>query len=298
MSDYHEPVMIDEAIKGLNIHPDGIYVDATFGGAGHSRAILEKLDTGKLIAFDQDEDAEKNRIDDPRFQLVKQNFKHLQRFLRILKTYPVQGLLADLGVSSHQIDTGERGFSTRFDARLDMRMSQNDSLDAYTVINNYPEPELVRIFSEYGEIRNSKSLAKAILISRNNSPIETTGQLIAVTEPLIRGKRNQYLSKFFQAIRIEVNGELDALKELLQQSAEVIEKGGRLVVISYHSLEDRLVKQFIKNGRFDDELARDFYGNPLRPFKPLHAKPVLASETELKQNIRARSARMRIAEKI
>jgi 16S rRNA (cytosine1402-N4)-methyltransferase len=298
MSEYHEAVMLREAIDGLNIRPDGIYVDVTFGGGGHSKAILEHLTTGKLIAFDQDEDAEANRIESEQFELVKQNFKHLQRFLRILKTYPVQGILADLGVSSHQIDTGERGFSTRFDARLDMRMNKNDSLDAFTVINKYPEHELQRVFSEYGEIRNARSLAKAIIVSRSNRPIATTGQLIAVAEPLIRGKRNQYLSKLFQAIRIEVNRELDALKDLLQQSAEVLDKGGRLVVISYHSLEDRLVKHFMKNGRFDDELARDFYGHPVRPLKPLHAKPVLASEEEIKQNVRARSARMRIAEKI
>lgn len=298
MSGYHRPVMLTEALEGLAIRPDGVYVDVTFGGGGHSRAILEQLGAeGRLLAFDQDQDALQNTIKDDRFMLIPHNFRHLQRFLRLHKALPVDGVLADLGISSHQIDTPERGFSTRYDARLDMRMQQEGALDAYTVINTYSEQELQQVFGQYGELPATNRLAKAIVQQRALSPIETTEQLKAVAAPFAKGKPAQYFAQLFQAIRIEVNQELEALKDFLQQSAEVLKQGGRLVVIAYHSLEDRLVKNYMKKGAFEGEALKDFYGQPLMPFKTVVGKALQPSDQEIQENPRARSARLRIAEK-
>lgn len=298
MSGYHRPVMLTEALEGLAIRPDGVYVDVTFGGGGHSRAILEQLGAeGRLLAFDQDQDALQNTIKDDRFMLIPHNFRHLQRFLRLHKALPVDGVLADLGISSHQIDTPERGFSTRYDARLDMRMQQEGALDAYTVINTYSEQELQQVFGQYGELPATNRLAKAIVQQRALSPIETTEQLKAVAAPFAKGKPAQYFAQLFQAIRIEVNQELEALKDFLQQSAEVLKQGGRLVVIAYHSLEDRLVKNYMKKGAFEGEALKDFYGQQLMPFKTVVGKALQPSDQEIQENPRARSARLRIAEK-
>lgn len=298
MSAYHQPVMLREALEGLAVRPDGVYVDVTFGGGGHSRAILEQLGPeGRLIAFDQDEDAQRNVIKDHRFMLIPQNFRHLYRFLRLHKALPVDGLLADLGISSHQIDTPERGFSTRHAARLDMRMQQTAELDAYTVINTYSEARLIAVFQQYGELPGTYRLAKAIVRQRKLAPIVTTDQLRALAAPFVKGKPAQYFAQLFQAIRIEVNQELDALKAFLQQSGEVMRQGGRLVVIAYHSLEDRLVKNYMKKGVFEGEALKDFYGQPQMPFTTVVGKALRPSAAEIEQNPRARSARMRIAEK-
>lgn len=298
MNAYHQPVMLMEAVDGLNIQPDGIYVDVTYGGGGHSKEILIRLNDGKLIGFDQDPDAESNKIPDERFTLIRQNFKNLKKFLRLEKAIPVQGILADLGISSHQIDTPERGFSTRYKGGLDMRMDKGSSISAKEVINDYPEEKLADIFHFYGEIPNARALAKGIVNARRTHPVSGTDQLKDLIIPFVRGKRPKYLAKVFQAIRIEVNGEIDALKELLEQSAEVLEKGGRMVVISYHSLEDRLAKNYFKRGSFEGEMVKDFYGNPLKPFRELKSKPFIPSTAEIELNPRARSAKMRIAEKI
>lgn len=297
MSAYHRPVLLEEAIQGLAIKPAGTYVDVTFGGGGHSRGILKQLgEEGRLIAFDQDEDAQQNTINDHRFMLVRQNFRHLQRFLRLHKAVPVDGILADLGISSHQIDTAKRGFSTRFEADLDMRMDQQGTLSAYTVLNTYTEEQLTTIFRQYGELPGSHHIARAIVQQRSLALIETTGQLKALAAPFVRGKAHQFMAQLFQAIRIEVNQELEALKDMLAQSAEVLRDGGRLVVISYHSLEDRLVKNFMKTGSFEGEPQKDFYGNPLMPFQTI-GKALKPSSVEVKTNPRARSARMRVAQK-
>ena len=291
--------MLTECIEGLAIKPSGTYVDVTFGGGGHSREILKHLNGGgKLVAFDQDVDAQANVIDDSRFELVDQNFRYLKNFCRLHGAIPADGILADLGVSSHQFDQPERGFSTRFDAELDMRMDQSAKLTAKEVVNTYAEADLHRIFGMYGEIQNAKSLARVIATSRLNAPINTIADLKNVIAGLIpRGKENKYLAQVFQALRIEVNQELEALQEFLQQSVEVLGQGGRLVVMSYHSLEDRLVKNFIAKGKFSGELEKDIYGNDDRPFDAVSRKAITASDEEIKTNNRARSAKLRIAVK-
>jgi 16S rRNA (cytosine1402-N4)-methyltransferase len=299
MSSYHTPVMLKECLEGLNIRPDGTYVDVTFGGGGHSRAIMAKLGkNGRLLAFDQDADSQQNIIDDDRFEFIDQNFRYLKNFCRLHNAIPVNGILADLGVSSYQFDQAERGFSIRFDAELDMRMNQSGSLTAKEVINTYSEADLHRIFGIYGEIQNAKSLAKTIVTARLNTKINTVADLKNVISGLIpRGKENKYLAQVFQALRIEVNQELEALKDFLIQSAEVLVSGGRLVVMSYHSLEDRLVKNFIAKGKFSGEVEKDFYGNDQKPFDAVSRGAITASEDEIKQNNRARSAKLRIAVK-
>jgi len=299
MTEYHNPVMLAECIAGLNIKPSGTYVDVTFGGGGHSREILKHLGAeGKLVAFDQDIDAQANVIDDGRFELVDQNFRYLKNFCRLHGAIPADGILADLGVSSHQFDVPERGFSTRFDAELDMRMDQSAKLTAKEVINTYAEADLHRIFGMYGEIQNAKSLARVVVTARLNAPINTIADLKAAIANMIpRGKENKYLAQVFQALRIEVNQELEALQEFLKQSVEVLGQGGRLVVMSYHSLEDRLVKSFIAKGKFSGELEKDIYGNDDRPLEAVSRKAITASDEEIKTNNRARSAKLRIAVK-
>ena len=299
MSSYHTPVMLKECLEGLNIRPDGTYVDVTFGGGGHSRAIMKRLGkNGRLLAFDQDADAQQNAIDDERFEFIDQNFRYLKNFTRLHNAIPVDGILADLGVSSYQFDQAERGFSIRFDAELDMRMNQADKLTAKEVINTYSEADLHRIFGIYGEIQNAKSLAKTIVTARLNAPLATVADLKNAIVGLIpRGKENKYLAQVFQALRIEVNQELEALKDFLIQSAEVLVSGGRLVVMSYHSLEDRLVKNFIAKGKFSGEVEKDIYGNDQKPFEAVSRGAITASEEEIKNNNRARSAKLRIAVK-
>jgi 16S rRNA (cytosine1402-N4)-methyltransferase len=295
---YHNPVLLKDCIDGLNINPKGIYVDATFGGGGHSREILKHLTTGKLYAFDQDEDAVKNKIDDERFVLIRQNFRYLKNFLKMYNALPIDGLLADLGVSSHQFDEADRGFSTRFDAKLDMRMDRSTKLTAAEVLNTYSEEDLKRIFKVYAEVDNAGRLAYQIVHSRNTKKIETVNDFKNVIEKCVkRGRENKYYAQVFQALRIEVNKELDALKELLLQSLEVLKPGGRLVIISYQSLEDKLVKNIIRSGKFEGEVEKDFFGNQLTPFKAITRKAIIPSETEVLQNSRARSAKLRIAEK-
>ncbi len=296
--EYHNPVLLKESVDGLNIKPDGIYVDVTFGGGGHSREILNRLGAkGKLFAFDQDEDALANAIDDPRFTLINQNFRHLKRYLRFYGVREVDGVLGDLGVSSHQFDVAERGFSTRFDAELDMRMNQSGALSAYHVINEYEEKDLRRLFFQYGDLKNAGALASTIVAARNESPIKNTETLkVILSRFLPAHKSNKILAQIYQAIRIEVNEEIEVLKEMLEQSLEVLNVGGRLSVISYHSLEDRLVKRFMKNGMFEGEPERDFFGRFEVPLKQL-GKIIVPSEEELAVNNRARSAKLRIAEK-
>jgi 16S rRNA (cytosine1402-N4)-methyltransferase len=299
MSNYHTPVMLKECIEGLNIRPDGTYVDVTFGGGGHSREIMKHLgEDGRLLAFDQDADAQQNIIADDRFEFIDQNFRYLKNFCRLHNAIPVDGILADLGVSSYQFDQAERGFSIRFDAELDMRMNQSSGLSAREVVNTYSEADLHRIFGIYGEIKNAKSLAKSIVTARLNAPLHTVADLKNAISGLIpKGKENKYLAQVFQALRIEVNQELEALKDFLIQSAEVLVSGGRLVVMSYHSLEDRLVKNFIAKGKFSGEVEKDFYGNDQKPFDAVSRGAITASEEEIKNNNRARSAKLRIAVK-
>jgi len=296
---YHKPVLLKECIDGLNINPKGVYVDVTYGGGGHSREILKHLTTGKLYAFDQDEDAVKNKIEDERFVLIKQNFRYLKNFLKMYNALPIDGLLADLGVSSHQFDEADRGFSTRFDAKLDMRMDRNSKLTAADILNTYSEEELKRIFKLYGEVDNAGRLAYAIFHARKEKQIERIADLKSAIEKCVkRGRENQYYAQVFQALRIEVNKELDVLKDLLLQSMEVLKPGGRLVVISYQSLEDRLVKNIIRSGKFEGEVEKDFFGNQLTPFEAITRKPIVPSDTEIAENNRARSAKLRIAEKL
>ena len=299
MSNYHTPVMLNECIEGLNIRPGGTYVDVTFGGGGHSREILKHLDAqGKLLAFDQDADAKQNIIGDDRFIFIDQNFRYLKNFCRLHNAIPVDGILADLGVSSYQFDKAERGFSIRFDAELDMRMDQSAMLTAKEIINTYPEAELHRIFGMYGEIQNAKSLAGTIAAARVKAPIVTVADLKnVISERIPRGKENKYLAQVFQALRIEVNQELEALKDFLIQSAAVLNTGGRLVVMSYHSLEDRLVKNFIAKGKFSGEVEKDLYGNDNKPFEAVSRGAITASPEEIGKNNRARSAKLRIAVK-
>ncbi len=295
---YHEPVLLFESVDGLNVKPDGVYVDVTFGGGGHSREILSRLsDRGRLFAFDQDADAQRNVPDDERFTLIAQNFRHLSKFLRFYGLRQVDGILADLGVSSHQFDSDARGFSIRFDSELDMRMDQEAQVSALTVVNDYDEERLASVLFEYGELRNSRVLAREIALVRAKAPIQTTFELRdAIARHLPRQKQNKVLAQVFQAIRIEVNGEMEVLKEFLRQAASVLSPGGRLSVISYHSLEDRLVKRYINNGVFEGEPEKDFYGNVRRPFKRI-GKLILPSGDEIIRNNRARSAKLRIAER-
>jgi 16S rRNA (cytosine1402-N4)-methyltransferase len=291
--------MLQECIEALNIKPGGTYVDVTFGGGGHSREILKHLgEGGRLIAFDQDADAQQNIIEDSRFEFVDQNFRYLKNFCRLHGAIPVDGILADLGVSSYQFDQADRGFSIRFDAELDMRMNQSSELTAKQVVNTYAEAELHRIFGIYGEIQNAKSLARTIATARLNGPLNTIADLKNAIAGLIpRGKENKYLAQVFQALRIEVNQELEALKDFLTQTAEVLGTGGRLVVMSYHSLEDRLVKNFIAKGKFSGEVEKDFYGNDQKPLEAVSRGAITATEEEIKENNRARSAKLRIAVK-
>ena len=296
---YHQPVLLNESINGLNIRENGIYVDATFGGGGHSKQILEHLKGGRLLGFDQDEDAQKNALNDPRFQLIPQNFKYAKNFLQFHNALPIDGLLADLGVSSHQFDLAERGFSFRFDAPLDLRMDVKNPQTASEILEKYDENQLADVFFHYGELRNARKISRAIVQTRNENPIRTTGELKQFLAPFFpKNQENKFLSMVFQALRIEVNQELDALKILLQQALEMLDSGGRLVVISYHSLEDRLVKNFMKSGNLNGEIVKDFYGNIQTPFRLISRKAIVPSETEIAENNRARSAKLRIAEKI
>jgi 16S rRNA (cytosine1402-N4)-methyltransferase len=296
--EYHNPVLLHASVDGLNINPDGVYVDVTFGGGGHSKEILSRLGpNGKLFAFDQDEDALANALPDERFTLINENFRFIKRFLRFYGVKEVDGILGDLGVSSHQFDVAERGFSTRFDAELDMRMSQKNDLNAYRVVNEYDEANLKRVFLDYGELKNAPALARTIVEAREHQLIKTTDELKEVLAKYLPERvRNKILAQIYQAIRIEVNQEMDVLKEFLEQSLEILKPGGRLSVISYHSLEDRLVKRFIKNGMFEGEPERDFYGNFSVPFKTI-GKLIVPDHAEIKINNRARSAKLRIAEK-
>ena len=297
--EYHNPVLLKETVEGLNIKPEGIYVDVTFGGGGHSREILKQLGPkGKLFAFDQDKDALLNTIDDSRFTLINENFKFVKRFLRFYGIKEVDGILADFGVSSHQFDVAERGFSTRFDADLDMRMDQNSSISAFNVVNDYDEEQLRQVFWQYGELRQAPAMAKVIVDERSKNKIKTSEELKAVLKRFLQHKKeNKILAQIYQAIRIEVNQEIEALKELLLQTPEILKVGGRLSFISYHSLEDRLVKRFIRNGMFEGEPERDVYGNYKVPLKKI-GNLIVPSGQEIKLNNRARSAKLRIAEKI
>lgn len=296
---YHTPVLLDNSIEGLNIKPDGLYVDVTFGGGGHSRAILDKLDRGHLYAFDQDADAAKNAFDDNRFTFIPQNFRFLKNFIQLYTSEKVDGILADLGVSSYQFDTPEKGFSTRFDGKLDMRMDQNNPVDAATIVNTYDHSSLTKILTVYGEVQNAHLVANDIIVARNLSPIKTTGALKeAVMRRLPRNKENKVLAQIFQALRIEVNQELQVLEVLLSQCADILKQGGRLVVISYHSLEDRLVKNFLKTGNAEGNAQKDFYGNLLSPYKLITRKPIVPEQEEIEENSRARSAHLRIAERV
>lgn len=296
--EYHNPVLLKETVDGLNIRPDGVYVDVTFGGGGHSREIISRLGpNGKLFAFDQDEDALSNAIEDERFTLIHENFRYIKRFLRFHGVKQVDGILADLGVSSHQFDVAERGFSTRFEAELDMRMSKRGELSAYHVVNEYDEVALKNVLLEFGELKNGGAMANVIVNARKENPIKNSEQLKQVLNRFLPGhKSNKILAQIYQAIRIEVNQEMEALKEFLTQSLEILKPEGRLSVISYHSLEDRLVKRFVKNGMFEGEPERDFFGNFEVPFKTIE-KLIVPSNEEIAINNRARSAKLRVAEK-
>ena len=299
MTMYHKPVLLNSSVEELITSPDGVYVDTTFGGGGHSAQILKRLSPdGKLYAFDQDPDARHNAPQDHRFQLISANFRYLEKNLRFYGVQAVDGLHADLGISSHQIDEGERGFSIRYDARLDMRMNPETQLSAYEVINNYASEELIRVFREYGELKNARPLARKIEEERAKESIETTFGLMRVLEKLApRQKPSQFWARLFQAIRIEVNQEMEALRDLLQQATQILTPGGRISVISYHSLEDRLVKNFFRYGNFEGTPEKDFYGNLLRPLEPVNKKPIVPEAEEISENSRARSAKLRIAQR-
>jgi len=298
-NNYHISVMLQECIDALNIKADGKYVDVTFGGGGHSKEILALLKSGKLIAFDQDDDALNNIPDSENLIFVNHNFRYLKRFLKYYNQIPVDGILADLGISSYQIDEGTKGFSIRFDGPLDMRMNQSQELTAADILNNYSEENLLSIFSEYGELRNSKQLAREIVAARNNGiKFNTTSNFISFLDSYVIGKRNRYLAQVFQALRIEVNDEMNALKDMLEQSLEVLAKGGRLVVLTFHSLEDRIVKNFMKAGNFEGKLEIDLFGKANKPFKLINKKPIEASKEELEVNNRSRSAKLRVAVKL
>jgi 16S rRNA (cytosine1402-N4)-methyltransferase len=298
---YHVPVMLSECLESLNIRPDGVYVDLTFGGGGHSKAILSKLTSGKLIAFDQDDDARPHAdaLKSDNFIFVAANFRYFKKYLKLYGFKEVDGVLADLGISSHQIDATERGFSIRGNALLDMRMDKSSPKDAQKVLNQYSERDLVNILKQYGEIPNSYKVATAIIRERAVKPLKETAQLVKILENFApKGKENKYYAQVFQAIRIEVNDELEVLKDMLLSTQEVLKMGGRLVIMSYHSLEDRLVKNYMRSGKFEGEPEKDFYGNMLRPFKPLPSQPITASIEELNTNNRARSAKLRVADRI
>jgi 16S rRNA (cytosine1402-N4)-methyltransferase len=299
MSVYHTPVMLKECLEGLNIKPDGIYVDVTFGGGGHSRAILEKLTTGKLYAFDQDADAKEQakQIDDKNLIFIEANFRSIKQYLRLYGVKKVDGILADLGISSHQIDTPERGFSTRYDADLDMRMNQNAPISAKNIVNEYSIEDLHKILGMYGEIKNAKTAAQTLYTARLNRKIETVNDLKGILQKLApRGKENKYFAQVFQALRIVVNEEMAVLEDFLKQTPEVLAPEGRLVVMAYHSLEDRLVKNFIRSGKFSGEVEKDLFGNDVKPLESVIRKAIEASAEEVEQNPRARSAKLRIAE--
>lgn len=296
---YHIPVLLQECLDGLDIKPNGIYVDLTFGGGGHARKIFKQLNSeGQLIAFDQDADAAKNTWEAPNFHFVTSNFSFLKNQLRLLQLTPVDGILADLGVSSHQFDKEDRGFSIRANEVLDMRMNQSSKLSALEVVNDYHEEELYRIFKSYGEVQGVKKVVESLLSERQRGKITTTGQLVDLFRPLApKKKEHKFLAQLFQAIRIEVNDEIGTLEKMLEQTAEVLKPGGRLVVMSYHSLEDRLVKNFMKRGNFKGEVIKDFYGNIQRPFDEVNRKPISPNENEIDTNSRSRSAKLRIATK-
>ncbi|MDR9456459.1 MAG: 16S rRNA (cytosine(1402)-N(4))-methyltransferase RsmH [Salegentibacter sp.] len=297
--EYHNPVLLKESVDGLNIKEDGVYVDVTFGGGGHSREILKRLGSeGKLFGFDQDKDALQNKIEDPRFTLISENFRFIKRFLRFYGIKQVDGILGDFGVSSHQFNEAERGFSTRFDAKLDMRMNQDSKLSAYDVINQYSETQLRQLFYQYADLKNAPKLAKIIVEAREQKAIESSEQLNELLKPhLFKGKENKVLAQIYQAIRIEVNQEIEVLKEFLKQTEELVVKGGRISLISYHSLEDRLVKRFIRSGLFEGEPEKDFYGNISVPFKKVGGL-IVPSKEEIERNSRARSAKLRVAKRI
>ena len=300
MSLYHNPVLLNECMEGLAIRPDGVYVDVTYGGGGHSRAIMSLLGSeGRLVAFDQDPDAQSNAIDDPRFTLISENYSHLKAFLRLNGIREVDGILADLGVSSHQLDDAERGFSTRMEGPLDLRMDTRSGSTAAELVNTIECDELTKMLREYGELPNAYAMARAICTARATEPIATTTQLKeAVARLLPRGRENKYLAMLFQALRIEVNGELEALRQMLEQSVALLRPAGRLVVIAYHSLEDRLVKHVMQTGNTDGELHKDFYGNNLSAMRPVNRRAIMASPEEVAINNRARSAKLRIGEKV
>ena len=296
---YHNPVLLKESIEGLNISEGGVYVDTTYGGGGHSKEILKKIGGGSLIAFDQDQDAIENKIDDERLILIQQNFRYIRNFLKLYKAVPVDGILADLGISSHQIDDGERGFSVRFDAELDLRMNRQKGMSAKEIVNSWSVRDIRNIMYRYGDLKNSGKVAASIESFRKEKEIKTTTQLKeAISKCAPRGLENKFYARVFQALRIEVNDELGALKEMLMQSVDLLEKGGRIVVISYHSLEDRLVKNFFRSGNFEGIQEKDFYGNLITSLKPVNRKPIIPTDEEIKNNSRARSAKLRIAEKI
>lgn len=295
---YHVPALLGPTLDGLNIQPDGVYVDATFGGGGHARAILDRLGPkGRLLAFDQDPEAQENVPEDSRLTFVAANFRHLHRFLKLHGVSEVDGVLADLGVSFHQFDEAERGFSYRFDGPLDMRMNPSMETTAADILNHYQVEQLQRVLSEYGELRNARTVAQVVVRHRQNSPFVRIQDLLGVLGPLIRGQRVRYLSQLFQALRMEVNDEMGALQAFLEQATEALRPGGRLVVLSYHSIEDRVVKHFFKSGNFSGKQEKDFYGRLIRPLKPLTRKPIVPDAKEIEENSRARSAKLRIAEK-
>jgi 16S rRNA (cytosine1402-N4)-methyltransferase len=300
-STYHKPVMLNECIDALNIKPNGIYVDVTFGGGGHSMRILEQLKEGRLIAFDQDEDAKKQaeNIESRSFTFCQANFRYMKQYLKLNGVKKVDGILADLGISSHQIDSAERGFSTRFDGPLDMRMDKKGHISAAKVVNEFSEAELHKIFGMYGEVKNAKTLAGMITKQRAIKKFDRINDLIEVLKTVApRGKEFKYFAQVFQALRIQVNEEMQALEDFLHQCGEVMETGGRLVMMSYHSLEDRLVKNYINSGKMYGEVEKDFYGNKIKPFEAVNRKPIEASEEEVKENNRARSAKLRVAERV
>ena len=295
---YHSPVLLNECIEGLNIKPTGIYVDVTFGGGGHSKEIMKHLDGGKLFAFDQDADAYENNLPQDGFKLIDANFRYLRNFLRMEGVKKVDGILADLGVSSHQFDVAERGFSTRFEGELDMRMNPKSDLSAKEIVNDYSEENLANVLYKYGELKNSRRIAKEIVSARQVERINTTTELIVVVAKIVPEKyRNQFLARIFQAIRIEVNDEIVALEEMLLSAVDMLNPGGRLVVLSYHSLEDRLVKNLMKKGNLEGNTEKDFFGNLIKDLKEINRKVIVATADEVKQNSRARSAKLRIAEK-
>ena len=296
---YHDAVMLKESTEGLDIKADGTYVDVTYGGGGHSHEILQHLESGKLYAFDQDPDSEERREKNDNLVFINQNFKYLSNFLRMHSAIPADGLLADLGVSSHQFNTDVRGFSFRFDGPLDMRMNKEGDLSAARIIADYDEEQLSRLLREYGELKNAKKVARKIVECRSREKIDTTFKLVDCIESLTPSRhRNKFLAQVFQALRIEVNGEMDALKDLLNQCTEAIKENGRIVFITYHSLEDRLVKNFIKSGNFKGDIKKDFFGNVMKPFEAVNRKVILPSDEEIERNNRARSAKLRIAKRL